>query len=71
MMTPSHFCDPIFCVFRVEPMQRLMREICASTRERTHISHLRKTLPNKALAHYELADQFPSRKLYGLSWPER
>jgi hypothetical protein len=34
MMTPSHSCDAIFCVSRVAPMHRLMREICASTRER-------------------------------------
>jgi hypothetical protein len=34
MMTPSLSCEAIFCVSRVAPMHRLMREICASTRER-------------------------------------
>jgi hypothetical protein len=34
MTTPSLSCDAIFCVRRVAPMHRLMREICASTRAR-------------------------------------
>ena len=29
MITPSHSCEAIFCVSRVAPMHRLMREICA------------------------------------------
>jgi len=34
MMTPSFCCEAIFCVSRVAPMHRLIREICASTRAR-------------------------------------
>src|SRR5471032_2614660 len=34
MTTPSPSCDASFCVSRRSPMQRLMREICASTSER-------------------------------------
>jgi hypothetical protein len=30
----SHSCEAIFCVSRVAPMHRLMREICALTRAR-------------------------------------
>src|SRR5208282_237540 len=35
MIAPSLSCDAIFCVRRVAPMHRLMREICASTSART------------------------------------
>ncbi|MGF6292642.1 hypothetical protein QFZ98_004503 [Paraburkholderia youngii] len=35
MITPSPSCDASSCVSRRSPIQRLMREICASTSERT------------------------------------
>jgi hypothetical protein len=35
MTTPSRSCDSSFCVSSFEPMHRVMRDICASTRERS------------------------------------